>query len=39
LEILFGLGYKPEFHRRIKNEVAKEITKIRRAPAGEMKEK
>jgi len=27
LEILFGLGYKPEFHKRINNEIAKEITR------------
>lgn len=31
LEILFGLGYKPEMHKRINNEIGKEVTKIRRA--------
>lgn len=31
LEILFGLGYRPEMHKRINNEIGKEITKIRRA--------
>jgi uncharacterized membrane protein YGL010W len=36
LEILFGLGYKPELHKRIQNEIGKEVTKIRKA-AGEKK--
>ncbi|KAG6849665.1 hypothetical protein H0H93_006507 [Arthromyces matolae] len=31
LEILFALGYKPEMHKRINNEIGKEITKIRKA--------
>lgn len=31
LEILFGLGYRPAMHKRINNEIGKEITKIRKA--------
>ncbi|KAG6907835.1 hypothetical protein DXG01_007217 [Tephrocybe rancida] len=31
LEILFALGYKPEMHKRINNEIGKEIAKIRKA--------
>ncbi|KAF5388363.1 hypothetical protein D9615_000130 [Tricholomella constricta] len=31
LEILFALGYRPEMHKRINNEIGKEITKIRKA--------
>ncbi|KAJ3565802.1 hypothetical protein NP233_g7411 [Leucocoprinus birnbaumii] len=31
LELLFKAGYRPEFHRRINNEIGKEITKIRKA--------
>ncbi|KAJ6627540.1 hypothetical protein B0H10DRAFT_2161178 [Mycena sp. CBHHK59/15] len=31
LEILFLLGYKPEMHKRLNNEIGKEITKIRKA--------
>lgn len=31
LELLFGMGYKPEMHKRITNEIGKEITRIRTA--------
>ncbi|KAF8076093.1 hypothetical protein FPV67DRAFT_1573106 [Lyophyllum atratum] len=31
LEILFALGYRPEMHRHINNEIGKEITKIKKA--------
>ncbi|KAF8639643.1 hypothetical protein AX17_000908 [Amanita inopinata Kibby_2008] len=31
LELLFKLGYKPEMHKRINNEIGKEILKIRKA--------
>jgi uncharacterized membrane protein YGL010W len=31
LEILFGLGYRPAMHKRIINEIGKEITKLRKA--------
>jgi len=31
LEILFFLGYKPEMHKRLQNDVGKEIARIRRA--------
>jgi len=31
LEVLFGLGYKPAMHKRINNEIGKEITRIRKA--------
>ncbi|KIM45861.1 hypothetical protein M413DRAFT_440916 [Hebeloma cylindrosporum] len=31
LEILFGLGYRPAMHKRINNEIGKEITRIRKA--------
>jgi len=31
LEILFGLGYKPAMHKRVNNEIGKEITRIRKA--------
>jgi 2-hydroxy fatty acid dioxygenase len=31
LELLFGMGYKPEMHKRITNEIGKEIAKIRKA--------
>lgn len=30
LEILFGLGYRPAMHKRVTNEIGKEITKIRK---------
>jgi 2-hydroxy fatty acid dioxygenase len=30
LEILFFLGYRPAMHKRIMNEIGKEITKVRR---------
>jgi len=30
LEILFGLGYRPEMHKQLNNEIGKEITKIRK---------
>ena len=31
LELLFGMGYKPAMHKRITNEIGKEITRIRTA--------
>lgn len=31
LEVLFGLGYKPAMHKRINNEIGKEIARIRKA--------
>ncbi|KAJ7499213.1 hypothetical protein FB451DRAFT_1204648 [Mycena latifolia] len=31
LEILFQLGYKPEMHKQLNNEIGKEITKLRKA--------
>jgi uncharacterized membrane protein YGL010W len=31
LEVLFGLGYRPAMHKRINNEIGKEITRIRKA--------
>ncbi|TFK27004.1 DUF962-domain-containing protein [Coprinopsis marcescibilis] len=31
LELLFGLGYRPEMHKRVNNEIGKEITRIRKA--------
>ncbi|EAU84497.1 hypothetical protein CC1G_00016 [Coprinopsis cinerea okayama7 len=31
LELLFALGYRPEMHKRIKNAIGVEITKIRKA--------
>ncbi|TFK43241.1 hypothetical protein BDQ12DRAFT_674636 [Crucibulum laeve] len=31
LEVLFYLGYKPQMHKRLNNEIGKEITKIRKA--------
>ncbi|KAL9712542.1 hypothetical protein Ac2012v2_003780 [Leucoagaricus gongylophorus] len=31
LELLFGAGYRPEFHRHLTNEVGKEVTRIRKA--------
>ncbi|KAF8738138.1 hypothetical protein AX14_011726 [Amanita brunnescens Koide BX004] len=36
LELLFGLGYRPEMHKRINNEIGKEITRIRKL-AGDKK--
>jgi len=33
LEVLFGLGYKPEFHKRINNKVGVEIAKFRKGEA------
>ncbi|KAK7060263.1 hypothetical protein VNI00_001028 [Paramarasmius palmivorus] len=30
LEILFALGYRPEMHKRIKNDIGKEITRIKK---------
>ncbi|KAF7301522.1 putative endoplasmic reticulum membrane protein C16E8.02 [Mycena indigotica] len=33
LELLFGLGYRPEMHKRLTNEIGKEITKLRKAQA------
>ncbi|KAJ7688443.1 hypothetical protein B0H17DRAFT_1068755 [Mycena rosella] len=31
LEILFYLGYRPELHKKLNNEIGKEITKLRKA--------
>lgn len=31
LEVLYKFGYKPELHKRINNEIGKEVTKIRKA--------
>jgi uncharacterized membrane protein YGL010W len=31
LEILFELGYRPAMHKRINNEIGKEIAKIKKA--------
>jgi len=31
LEVLFGLGYRPDMHKRINNEIGKEIARIRKA--------
>ncbi|KAF9055045.1 DUF962-domain-containing protein [Hymenopellis radicata] len=31
LEVLYKLGYKPELHKRISNEIGKEVTRIRKA--------
>lgn len=31
LELLFAFGYNPEMHKRINNEIGKEISKIRKA--------
>jgi uncharacterized membrane protein YGL010W len=31
LEILFALGYRPEMHKQLNNEIGKEITKLRKA--------
>ncbi|KAF9452174.1 DUF962-domain-containing protein [Macrolepiota fuliginosa MF-IS2] len=39
LELLFGLGYRPEFHRRVNNEIGKEITRIRKAQGDEKRRK
>jgi len=36
LELLFGLGYKPEMHKRIQNDIGKEITRIKKE-AGQKK--
>ncbi|KAJ7507465.1 hypothetical protein B0H11DRAFT_1705232 [Mycena galericulata] len=33
LEILFKLGYRPQMHKQLNNEIGKEITKIRKAQA------
>jgi uncharacterized membrane protein YGL010W len=38
LEVLFKLGYRPEMHKRINNEIGKEIFKIRKADKGRTKE-
>jgi Predicted membrane protein len=35
LEILFELGYRPAMHKRIKNEIGKEIAKIKKAKGDE----
>ena len=39
LEILFSLGYRPAMHRRIKNEIGKEITRIRKAQGEKRRQK
>ncbi|KAJ6516154.1 hypothetical protein C8R45DRAFT_1049581 [Mycena sanguinolenta] len=31
LEVLFALGYRPQMHKELKNEIGKEITQIRKA--------
>ncbi|KAJ6599359.1 hypothetical protein DFH09DRAFT_1130839 [Mycena vulgaris] len=31
LEVLFMLGYRPEMHKQLNNEIGKEITKLRKA--------
>ncbi|KAJ7774235.1 hypothetical protein DFH07DRAFT_952491 [Mycena maculata] len=31
LEILFGLGYRPQMHKQLNNEIGKEIAKVRKA--------
>lgn len=31
LEVLFALGYRPEMHKQLNNDVGKEITKLRKA--------
>jgi uncharacterized membrane protein YGL010W len=31
LEILFALGYRPQLHKQLNNDIGKEITKIRKA--------
>lgn len=33
LELLFAAGYRPAFHKRLQNEIGKEITAVRRAEA------
>jgi len=33
LEVLFKLGYKPQMHKRLRNEIGKEITKVRQIEA------
>jgi 2-hydroxy fatty acid dioxygenase len=35
LEILFELGYRPAMHKRINNEIGKEIAKIKKAKGDE----
>ncbi|KXN87941.1 hypothetical protein AN958_07951 [Leucoagaricus sp. SymC.cos] len=39
LELLFGVGYRPEFHRHVMNEIGKEITRIRKAQGDEKRRK
>ncbi|KAH8830650.1 hypothetical protein DL96DRAFT_961306 [Flagelloscypha sp. PMI_526] len=31
LEMLFSVGYRPDFHKRLTNEIGKEITRVRKA--------
>jgi len=38
LEVIFSLGYKPDMHRRITNEIGKEITRIRKAKGDKRRE-
>lgn len=33
LELLFKIGYKPVMHKRLNNEIGKEVTRVRRAEA------
>ena len=33
LEILFGIGYRPAFHKRIQTSIGKEVARIRREAA------
>jgi uncharacterized membrane protein YGL010W len=33
LELLFMLGYRPELHKQLKNDVGKEIARLRREQA------
>jgi len=37
LEILFSLGYRPEMHKRLKNEVGKEIARIKKAQGDKLR--
>jgi 2-hydroxy fatty acid dioxygenase len=31
LELLFSLGYRKDFHKDLKNDIGKEVTRIRKA--------
>jgi 2-hydroxy fatty acid dioxygenase len=39
LELLFSLGYRPELHKRLQNDIGKEIAKIRFAEADKRRAK